>query len=205
MLQRTIVDLFSNVWPTLFLFAIIASSLRITYLINNKIKFVLYKELFMLGFILYLLFLFYVVTFQDVDWGSSNLIPLKEIMRYKFGSRLFIKNILGNVLLFVPYGFFVGYYIKASKGRIALSLCLITSFSIEITQLLIGRVFDIDDILLNIIGGMIGFYVYFYIDKIRNCLPSFFRSNLFNNICVIIIIILIILYLFNFISVGGIL
>lgn len=70
MLQRTIVELLSNVWPTLFLFTIIMSSLRVTYLIHNKVKFVLYKELLTLGFVLYIMFLFYVVTFQDVDWTS---------------------------------------------------------------------------------------------------------------------------------------
>lgn len=205
MLQRTIIDIFSNVWPTLFLFAIIVSSLRIAYLINNKVKCVIYKELLMLGFILYIMFLFYVVTFQDVEWSTSNFVPFKEITRYTFGSRLFIKNILGNMILFMPYGFFVAYYIKSEKGRVGFVLCLVSSFAIEITQLLIGRVFDIDDILLNVFGGMLGFYIYIYLNKLRNKLPDFFRSNLFNNICVIIIVIMIILYVFNFISIGGIL
>ena len=132
MLQKTIIELFSNVWPTLFLFTIIVSSLRIAYLIHNKVKFVLYRELLMLGFILYIMFLFYVVTFQDVDWSTSNFIPFKEIMRYEVGSRLFIKNILGNMIMFAPYGFFVGYYIRSEKLYVNFILCLITSFSIEI-------------------------------------------------------------------------
>lgn len=205
MLQRTIVELFSNVWPTLFLFTIIVSSLRIAYLIHNKIKFVLYRELLMLGFILYIMFLFYVVTFQDVDWSTSNFVPFKEITRYEFGSRMFIKNILGNMLMFLPYGFFVGYYIRSEKWYIGFILSFITSISIEITQMLIGRVFDIDDIILNIVGGMLGFYIFIYLNKIKNHLPKFFRGTIFLNICVIIIIILIILYLFNLISIGGIL
>lgn len=205
MLQKTIIELFSNVWPTLFLFTIIVSSLRIAYLIHNKVKFVLYRELLMLGFILYIMFLFYVVTFQDVDWSTSNFIPFKEIMRYEIGSRLFIKNILGNMLMFAPYGFFVGYYIRSEKWYVSFILCLITSFSIEITQMLIGRVFDIDDILLNIIGGMLGFYMFVYLNKIKNLLPKFFKGPIFLNMCAIIIIILIVLYLFNFISIGGIL
>ena len=205
MLQRTIVDIFANIWPTLFLFTIIVSSLRIAYLIHNKVKFVLYKELLTLGFVLYILFLFYVVTFQDVDWGTSNFVPFREIMRYDFGSRLFVKNILGNMLMFMPYGFFVSYYVRTDKARVGFVLCLLTSISIEITQMLIGRVFDVDDIMLNMIGGMVGFYLFIFLDKFRNHLPSMFQSNLFYNICVIIVIILIVLYLFNFISFGGIL
>ena len=205
MLQKTIVELLSNVWPTLFLFTIIISTLRIAYLIHNKVKFVLYKELLTLGFILYIMFLFYVVTFQDVDWSTSNFIPFKEIMRYEFGSTLFIKNILGNMLMFLPYGFFIGYYVRSEKWYVGLILSFITSISIEITQLLIGRVFDIDDIMLNIIGGMLGFYIFVYINKIKNHLPNFFKGTFFLNFCMIVIIILIILYLFNFISIGGIL
>ena len=71
--------------------------------------------------------------------------------------------------------------------------------------MLIGRVFDIDDILLNIIGGMLGFYIFVYLNKIKNLLPKFFKGPIFLNMCAIIIIILIVLYLFNFISIGGIL
>ena len=205
MLQRTIIDLLSNVWPTLFLFTIIISSLRIAYLIHNKVKVVLYKELLTLGFILYIMFLFYVVTFQDVDWSTSNFIPFKEIMRYEFGSKLFIKNILGNMLMFLPYGFFIGYYVRSEKWYVGFSLSLITSISIEITQMLIGRVFDIDDIMLNVVGGMLGFYIFIYLNKFKNNLPAFFKSDFFLNFCVIAVIILIVLYLFNFISIGGIL
>lgn len=205
MLQKTIIELFLNVLPTLCLFTVIVSSLRIAYLIKNKEKFILYKELLMLGFILYIMFLFYAVTFQDVDWGTSNFVPFHEITRYDFGSRLFIKNILGNMLMFLPYGFFVAYYIKSEKGVVGFVLCLIVSISIEITQMIIGRVFDIDDILLNMVGGMLGFYIFIYLNKFKNHLPKFFRSTTFFNICVIIIVIFIILYLFNFISVGGVL
>ena len=42
-----------------------------------------------------------------------------------------------------------------------LSLIIVTiiySFAIETMQLLIGRVFDIDDIILNLIGSIIGYY-----------------------------------------------
>ena len=37
---------------------------------------------------------------------------------------------------------------------------MLVSISIETTQLLIGRIFDIDDIILNIIGGMLGYLIY---------------------------------------------
>ena len=52
---------------------------------------------------------------------------------------------------------------------------------------------------------MLGFYIFVYLNKIKNLLPKFFKGPIFLNMCAIIIIILIILYLFNFISIGGIL
>ena len=203
MLENTVLELFKGVFPSLFLFTIIVTSLRVAYLLHNKAEFVLYKELFSLGFILYIMFLFYVVTFQDVDWSTSNFVPFHEIFRYKFGSRLFIKNILGNLILFMPFGFFIGHYIRTMKYSIAFILCLLVSIAIEVTQLMVGRVFDIDDILLNLVGGLIGFTIFVVICKVRDKLPSFFRSDLFYNICVILILVVIIIYLINFVCSGG--
>ena len=94
------------------IFTIILSSTRITYLIVKKEKFVLYKELSYLLFVIYLLSLFYIVTFQDDNYGTSNLVPFKEMFRYKITSRLFVKNIIGNILLYMPFGFFITAYIK---------------------------------------------------------------------------------------------
>src|SRR5574344_2380276 len=108
-----------DMWPTLLLITVVCVSMRITYIIKYKVKVVLYKELISYFFIVYILCLFYVVTFQDVSWSSSNFIPFKEILRYDFGSRLFLKNILGNIIMFLPYGFFVGYYLKLDKTNIA--------------------------------------------------------------------------------------
>ena len=78
-----------------------------------------------------------------------------------------------------------------------LILTLITSSTIEIVQYYIGRVFDIDDIILNILGGIVGFLLYIGFDAIKNRLPKFFRSDAFLNFLIILIIVLIIVYSFN--------
>lgn len=60
---------------------VVIASLRISYLIKNKKKFVIYKELLSLAFLIYIMCLFQVVTFQDdVSWSSNNFIPFKEIL-----------------------------------------------------------------------------------------------------------------------------
>ena len=52
----------SDIWPMLLLFIIVISTMRILDVIINKKKFVLYKDLFFLMFILYMFLLFELVT-----------------------------------------------------------------------------------------------------------------------------------------------
>ena len=118
-------------WPMVIISCIIIISLRISYLIKNKERFVLYKELLMLGFIIYSMCLFQIVTFQDeVSWSTNNFIPFREILRYNIGSRLFIKNVLGNMLLFLPFGFFTSYLLDNKRPLLTVVLTLIASLSI---------------------------------------------------------------------------
>lgn len=184
-----------DMWPTLLLVTVVCFSMRIAYLVKYKSKVVLYKELFSYFFIIYILCLFYVVTFQDVDWSSSNFIPFKEILRYHFGSRAFFKNILGNMVMFMPYGFFVSYFLKLDKISYITLLTLLTSSTIEVTQLVIGRVFDVDDILLNLVGGLLGYLIFYIIYKIKSKLPNFLKKQYIYNIIMVILTILLIFYI----------
>lgn len=187
-LRGQVISILYFSWPTVAMGVIIAILLRVTYLIVNKKKFIIHQELLRLSFIIYILCLFYVVTFQDVSWSSHNYIPFKEILRYDFGSSLFYKNIFGNMLLFLPYGVIIGAYVKVDKISIVLILAFITSLSIEVIQFLIGRVFDVDDILLNIIGCLLGFILYTLFKKFSDKLPSFFHKNIFWDILSIFIL-----------------
>ena len=191
-LVSNLLSVLNLTWPVVTITSVAVISLRIVYLLKNKVKFVLYEELLALLFVIYLLMLFQVVTYQDVISYGNNFIPFKELTRYEFGTNLFYKNIIGNILLFMPYGFFVSYYLRLDKKRLAFILVLLVSFSIECVQLLIGRCFDVDDILLNLCGGMIGYYVYSLLDKITDKMSKRTISSLL--VFGIIIGIIIILY-----------
>ena len=184
-------------WPMVLICVLTLASIRITYLIKNKKEFIFYKELFYLFFLIYILSLFQIVTFEDSSplVSGNNFEPFKEILRYKLGSRLFFKNVIGNVVLFIPYGIFASLYTKIEKPHHALALIFFASATVETTQLLIGRVFDIDDIILNIVGGMIGYIIYITISKIGNKLPKFFRSNIFLNIISTLLVMVLIGYI----------
>lgn len=196
-LKKMITDVFPDVWPIIMIITVITCSLRIAYLIKNKQKFCFYKELFMLLFILYVMCLFEVVTLQDHNYGLSNFIPFKEIFRYQVGSRLFVRNIIGNLLLFLPYGYFASDYLKSKKVSLICFLTMLVSLTIELVQLNIGRTFDIDDIILNTCGGMLGYFLYHLVEKIKTKLPWIFKTDGFINFLVILILILVIIYLFD--------
>lgn len=196
-IKELIMDYFNSLWPVIIIITVIYASLRSAYLIKTKEKICFYKELFMLIFIIYVMCLFEVVTISDNNYGLSNFIPFKEIFRYEIGSRLFIKNIIGNILLFVPYGYFVSDHLRAKNFFTVAFLTLIVSITIEVVQLNIGRTFDIDDCILNTCGGILGYFIYDILNKIKNKLPKVFKSEGFINLFVILAIILIIVYLFG--------
>jgi len=196
-IKNLVEDIMPDIWPMVLIITVIISSLRIAYLLNNKKKFCLHKEVLSLIFVIYILCLYHVVTFQDINYGVNNFIPFREIFRYTIGSSKFIKNIIGNIALFIPFGFFSSYYLRHKKMITPVVLALVTSTTIEIVQYYIGRVFDIDDIILNVIGGILGFLLYVGFDAISNRLPKFMKSDAFLNLLIIIIITLLIAYSFN--------
>ena len=202
MFEDNIKAILEEMWPTLLLITFVLLSMRIVYIFKHHEKVVLYKELLSYIFVIYIMCLFYVVTFQDVSWSSSNFIPFKEIFRYKVGTKLFFKNVLGNMIMFIPYGFFISYFLKLKKVYSASLMILLTSVTIEVTQLLIGRVFDVDDIMLNLLGGIIGFAIYYIISKIKSKLPDFLKKPFIYNIIMLILIGTVISYLVLVVKVG---
>ncbi|MEE0699966.1 MAG: VanZ family protein [Bacilli bacterium] len=187
-----------GIWPMLFIFTVIIVSIRFTYLIYNKQKIVLYKEILMLCFIIYILLLYYIVTFQDNNYGTNNFVPFKEIFRYKITSSLFIRNVVGNVLLFVPFGLFVTHYVKNKSFLPTMLLSLLVSCAIEFAQSSIGRTADIDDVILNTLGGLFGYLLYRSGDKVVMRLPKFLKNPLFLDVLSLVAILVMVYLAFRF-------
>lgn len=109
-----------------------------------------------------------------------NLCPLTELFSAMFEKA----GILGsqvtlNVLLFVPLGFLLPLVFPDKFNRFwKVALCaLCTTFSIEAIQYFIGRSADIDDILANTFGGMLGFCL------LRLCESIFSRRVWWKKLC----------------------
>lgn len=106
---------------------------------------------------------------------NSNIIPFKNILTYLTGSMQFnddiiINNTLGNIVIFIPLGILLPIlFHKFYKfSRVFISLIFI-SFSLEAQQLIlqVGQ-FDIDNIILNTIGGVLGYFVIVTIPSITS-------------------------------------
>lgn len=198
-LDQTIRGVMEFTWPMVIICILIVSSIRIMTIILNKQSFVFYKEVLNLLFMIYILCLFQIVTFEDqtllIGEHNFNLVPFREILRYQIGSRLFFKNVIGNLAMFVPYGFFVSYFTRSKKFSVAFGLVLFASLSIEFTQLAIGRVFDIDDVLLNVVGGILGYGIYFCFAKLGDSLPKVFSKPWFLNILSMLLVVIFVGYI----------
>lgn len=84
---------------------------------------------------------------------NGSLVPFRTINSYLSSTRSFnvLVQLAGNVLLFVPLGFFLAFRRKLWFGK-ALVVGLLVALSVETWQGLIGRTADIDDVILNGIG-----------------------------------------------------
>jgi glycopeptide antibiotics resistance protein len=203
MILDTLTDAIIDIWPMLIIFLVVIITIRLSYIKINGERFVFYHEFLNLIFIIYILLLYQLLTSTELNANSGlNLVPFTEIFRYKIGSTLFTYNVIGNILIFVPFGYFVSGYVKASKVSHILFISLITSLTVELVQLHIGRSFDIDDIILNVSGSIIGFLLYIGLTAIKKHLPRFFRTDTFYNIICIVLLIVVFVYFTRIIGLG---
>ena len=112
MIPKIAIDVITELLPMITLFCIVLFLLRFFYLKNNNKEFILYKELINISFIIYILLLFELVTSTDFHSYNNNFIPFREIFRYSFSSPLFYRNVIGNVILFIPFGYFTSTLLK---------------------------------------------------------------------------------------------
>ena len=97
-----------------------------------------------------------------------NLEPFKEIKRFwsnrnALGWRSVITNLAGNIIAFVPFGFFLPMLCRLGRNIIScILLSGLFSLAVESVQLFtkVGA-FDVDDIMLNAVGGLVGYLFYY--------------------------------------------
>jgi glycopeptide antibiotics resistance protein len=125
-------------------------------------------------FYLYIILLSYFLFFSEhygrgyaVENYRYNLQFFKEIERFilyreQLGFESFIVNILGNILAFAPFGFLLPLIHKRYRRFFKIMfLSLLFSLTVEAIQLYLKvGIFDVDDLLLNTLGGLLGYLVF---------------------------------------------
>ena len=145
-----------------------------------------YRTVIIYSFILYMLIAFFMVSLPLPERSSTvgntwqdhlNLIPFKQIWLYwhdkvfgiatlkEYLTSMSLWQLLFNILLTVPFGFYMRYYFKLSLKRTILYSFLLSLFY-ETSQLtaLFGiypgpyRLADVEDLICNTMGGVGGYY-----------------------------------------------
>lgn len=65
--------------------------------------------------------------------------------------------LIGNMLMFIPMGIMLPLVFKNINKKNIFVVAILITLSIEILQPIVGRSFDIDDIIMNFIGSIIGY------------------------------------------------
>ncbi len=144
-----------------------------------------------LCFICYMILLVYFLFFSE-EYGRTepyttyqyNLEPFRELKRYllhrsQIGNGLFLINVVGNVAAFMPFGFLVPVMYREQRrdrhyrGHYFRSFLFVTflgflsSLGVETVQLVtkVGS-FDVDDLILNTAGVVLGYILYYICKKI---------------------------------------
>lgn len=128
----------------------------------------------------YIIFLVYFLCFAE--WygrtGVSreyryNLELFKEIRRFieyreELGAFAVFANLFGNILIFVPFGFFIAVASRYRGFFKTVFFSFLLSFGVELFQLVtrVGSC-DVDDMLLNTIGGALGYLFFLVCNEIR--------------------------------------
>ena len=135
-------------------------------------------------FVLYLLLLIHLMFFSDMDGRSFmgradaeyKFHPFREIRRYIVHAReiglygVFI-NLFGNIAGFVPFGFTICIISSRCRSRLYYTAIVsyLLSYGIEMAQLLFrAGSCDVDDIILNTTGGILGYVLFRIVQYFRS-------------------------------------
>ena len=181
------------------LFTVIWIIFRVRYYIKNKPINKL-REVFINLFFIYFLILVNLTIFKygylTLDFDIRfyiNYIPFVETVKMftnEFSDiHIALYNVVGNILLFIPLGFFIPlFFNKKNKLSKVILYGFTASLTIEVLQIFTPfNTTDIDDIILNTLGSILGFIIFniFYrilknttVEEFIKNLSSSFNGNL---------------------------
>lgn len=136
-------------------------------LAHRKDKLPLPRHLTVYAFLVYCCIVLFATVFL---WGVNfnpgyyllNLQPFIWITEtYEMGWARMVEQLLLNILMFVPLGFLAPMVFKSLRRLWSTAaFCLCFTIFIETFQYFTGRAADIDDVIMNLLGGILGFLAF---------------------------------------------
>ena len=115
-------------------------------------------------------------NFGGTHEGAANFLPFKTILSYLLGEKgLMIGgiNIVGNIALLVPIGFLVPFVYRNMTWKKTFPLAVAAGFAIEGMQAVLRvGIFDIDDVILNGVGVVVGYWAFTILAKMVHSMKS---------------------------------
>ena len=177
----SVFGLFLQVIPITLLAGIVYAALRCVYVKRHNVSVRLGTESARLLFVLYLTGLVNLVLVPANLWiciwanifvgyshsvitlfsGDFNLVPtvLEMLAGRITPGRWTLTMLAYNLLMFVPLGFFLPIVSEKIRNRNILKIAVIVPVSVELIQPVVGRSFDTDDIILNFVGIILGYFI----------------------------------------------
>ena len=137
--------------------------------------------LFLIYLVLLVYFLFFAEEYGRQGTGTGeyryNLVPFEEIRRFwiyrqQVGVSAAFLNLAGNVIGFMPFGFLLPVMAARMRHfRVTVPLGFLLSLSVEVIQLFtrVGS-FDVDDLMLNTLGVVLGYLLFILLNGIMRML-----------------------------------
>lgn len=187
----TICGYFLQAFPIACIAGIIYFAIRFIHFKKNKARIKWGQEILKLLFVCYLTGLISLVILPANFWlfvydgiflgwwdemgqvfriGDVNLVP--SVIKWLNGE-LSIGNwvktmLIGNIAMFIPFGFFLPLVSEIKSSKKSLLVFAAVPLFVEIFQLIFGRSFDVDDLICNFIGIIMGSAITFGILKIKS-------------------------------------
>lgn len=155
-------------------------SLPVWLIFRKKISFIRYMLYFLFAYIILLILGATVlgsiaVKIMDghgiiADRHTLNIIPFNFAKEtWIMGERKKITQVIANVLMFVPLGVITPVAFPKTRSLWKTVIYMVSfSFLIEFIQYFIGRSADIDDLMLNTLGGILGYLIFYMTSGIRS-------------------------------------
>lgn len=147
------------IWLLLVLLIIMTGVVTYLYLIKKNLSLFVRNAsgILLLGYV----FLVMCSTLLFRNESENVKYALCPFWSYHYLYYKMIAGLILNVLMFVPIGFFIGWSLKEKHIHSAIAFSLVLSLFIETMQLITKRgIFNIDDIIHNVLGGVIGYGIF---------------------------------------------